>query len=191
MSKQSKDRPKTFPTSSTPKESSPKPPTERSKFQLQIWSVVLATLVGLLSVIVSYMGLSHKVENVQTKVNEVGNRVETVEQNVKAGRLIIISPTDRAVENSPVIVQGKSPYPNRNLYIIVTPVQTNGDWVQKDTIRPDEVGAWHGSAELGNQGTTGDFLIRVMATTATLQPGQLRALPPDAVFSDSITVTRK
>ena len=73
MSKQSKDRPKTFPTSSTPKESSPKPPTERSKFQLQIWSVVLATLVGLLSVIVSYMGLSHKVENVQTKVNEVGN----------------------------------------------------------------------------------------------------------------------
>lgn len=170
---------------------------EQRKFTLELWKFILGTVVGLLAVIVTaiigYFNLSKQVSNVQTKVNEVGNRVESVEKNVMAGRLIIISPTDGESVDSTAIVRGKTPYPERNHYIVVTPIKTNDDWVQKNLIKPDPTGSWAGNAEFGtgDVGIGDKFLVRVLATSSTIPSGQLRDVPSDTIPSESITVTRK
>jgi hypothetical protein len=169
---------------------------ERRKYTLELWKLILSTAVALLGVIVTailgYLSLSNQVSNVATKVNEVGNRIENVERDVIAGRLIIVSPQEGDTVESPVIVRGKTPYLNRNHYIVVTSIKTNDDYVQ-NLIRPDPSGGWTGNAELGtgNEGAGEKFLVRVLATTAVLHAGPMKDWPPDAIPSEAITVTRK
>jgi hypothetical protein len=170
---------------------------DRRKDTLELWKVILSPAVALLGVIVTaiigYLSLSNQVSNVQTKVNEVGNRVENVERNVIADRFIIVSPQEGDTVDSSVIVRGKTPYPDRNHYIVVTSLKTNDDYVQQNLIRPDPSGAWTGNAELGtgNEGAGEKFLVRVLATTAVLRAGPMKDPPRDAIPSEAITVTRK
>ncbi|HEX8651557.1 MAG TPA: hypothetical protein VF708_12015 [Pyrinomonadaceae bacterium] len=169
------------------------PDWEWRKFIVSVCSVLVGFLGVIVAATIGYFNLSKQVSNVQTKVNEVGNRVESVEKNALADRLIIISPGDGESVDSTAIVRGKTPYPERNHYIVVTPLKTNDDWIQKNLIKPDPIGSWAGNAEFG----TGDvgigekFLVRVLATSSTIPSGQLKDVPPDAIPSDSITVTRK
>lgn len=165
--------------------------------RIQLIVSISGPLVALLGVIVAavlgYLNLSRQVSNVGNKVTEVGNRVEKVERDVLSEQLIIISPRDDESVDLTSVVKGKTPYADKNHYIIVTPLKTNEDFVQDRPIRPDSSGSWAGTAVFG----TGDvglgerFLVRVLATSHVIPPGKLLDVPSDAVPSQSITVTRR
>jgi hypothetical protein len=171
----------------------PAPDYVRRDFVLKVCTVIIGFLSVLVAAIIGYFNLSHQINSVSNKVEKVDNRVENVQKNSLSNQLIVISPSEGERVDATAIVRGKTPYLERNHYIVVTPIKTNEDWVQQNVIKPDPTGAWVGRAEFG----TGDvgigekFLVRVLATASTMPPGQLRNVPADAIPSESITVIRQ
>jgi hypothetical protein len=157
------------------------------------WGLVVATLSLIATIIIGYVNLSRQVSNVRDKVDTVDNRVESVQQKVLAGRFVIISPSDGASVDATDIVRGKSPFPEMNHYIVITPLKTGDDFVQDNPAKVDVTGSFASNARFG----TGDvgigekFFVRVLITKSTIPPGILKAVPPDAEFSESVTVKRE
>ena len=146
----------------------------------------LGIIAAIIAIYLSYLGISNK-------VSALDRRVESVETNVLAGRFMIISPSDGAGVELTDIVRVKTPFPQLNHYLVITPLKTGDDWVQDNPTKPDLAGSWVGTARFGtgDAGAGEKFLVRALATSSTIPPGPLKYVPPDAVYSESITVTRQ
>lgn len=148
--------------------------------------VFLGLIAAIITTYFSYLSIS-------SKVAALDRHVESVETHILAGRFIIISPSDGAIVDLTDIVRIKTPFSQLNHYLIITPLKTGDDWVQDNPPKPDVAGSWVGTARFGSgdAGAGDKFLVRALATSATVPPGLLKSVPPDAVYSESITVTRQ
>lgn len=119
------------------------------------------------------------------------NRVAAAE--LVAAQLTLTSLTNGAKVGINELVHGATPFPQRNHYVVVTPLRTGESWVQAlATLQADNT--WTGNAQFGSGdlGINEKFTVRCLATEHDLQPGPLASqpLPSDAVFSPAVTVTR-
>lgn len=165
--------------------------TKRTRFAL------VGLIVGVLGLIAMVFfgikGLEKSVSNIKSSVEEVGNRVERVEKGILAEKFTITTPLDGAIVNRIDLVRGTTPFAQMNHYIVVTPLKTGDDWIQDGPITVYTGGLWTGRAVFGEAavGAGEEFIVRSLATKLILSPGPLTEVPEDAIFSESITVTRK
>lgn len=154
-------------------------------------------LVGILALIVSVVAvivaLTKKIETVQVAVRDVGDSVERLERNVLAQQFVVTSPVDGASVDLTELVRGRTPFPEMNHYIVVTPVAIGDDWVQDGPVKGFAGASWGGRARFGTAGAgAGErFVVRGLATRSTVPPGPLIEVPENAIFSESITVIRR
>jgi len=157
------------------------------------WIAVAGFIVAVLTLIVNIISLGGRVTNIQVIVKDTQESVKRVEEEVLSRRFVITTPVEGVTVDFTDIVSGVTPFPNKNNYIVVTPLKTGDDWVQDGPVKISGDGLWTGRAQFGTgeAGVGEKFLVRAIATQATLSPGPLTQVPEDAVFSGSITVTRK
>lgn len=108
--------------------------------------------------------------------------------------IVITSPTDLGDVGLEGKISGKSLLPDLKHCIVVIPLRTGTPSVQDQPAainRRD--GAFDGRARFGDAqfGVGEQFVIRVLATQSTPPAGPLANPPGDAVFSNSMTVTRR
>lgn len=151
-------------------------------------SIFLGALL-IFSSIRQIRGTQEELGRSNVRVSQLQGRVEELKQ---ARHFVILNPADGAVVGIRSSIQGKTPFPELKHYIVVTPTVTGVDYVQ-EPVGISSDGTWLGSATLGavSSGAGQKFIIRGLATRSTLAAGPLTALPEDAIFSNSITVTRK
>ena len=157
------------------------------------WITVGLIIAGIGLIISSLTYLKKRVTNIQITMEDVQKRVERVEEEVLSRRFTISTPVDGVSVDFTDVVRGMTPFPNKNNYIVVTPLKTGDDWVQDGPVKIYGDGLWTGIARFGTgeAGVGEEFLVRAIATQSALSPGPLTQVPKDAVFSEAITVTRK
>lgn len=164
------------------------------------WEFIVAVLglfIGICSLLVMiYFGIKSiksKFIVIQSNIAEVGDRVKAVEKAVLAVQFTITNPVNEAAVSMTELVRGKTPFSKMNHYIVVTPLKTGGDLVQDRPVKISTAGSWSGRARFAaaDVGAGERFIVRVLATKSTLSPGSLTEVPEDAVFSNSIIVTRE
>jgi hypothetical protein len=162
------------------------------------WADKWGILVQVIGIIVGLpIALGSLYVGLYIPIHDVGTIVSSTEQAVKrlteANQFRINYPANGGVVDSTDIVRGITPYPNRNHYIVVTPIKGGGDWVQEGPMKISTGNVWIGRAIFGAAavGAGEGFVIRAIATNSTLSPGTLIEVPEDAIFSESVVVTRK
>lgn len=150
--------------------------------------MILQVLVALLALRISRITIVVKGE-----VQKVSARVERVENRMLQADFKITYPQDGATVDATDIVKGHTPYGDMNHYVVITPLQTGDDWVQDSPVKVFSGGTWTVRARFGTAGALPgeQFVARLLATQATLAPGPLLEVPKDAVFTESVIVTRK
>lgn len=164
--------------------------TSKSPRPIEIWHLIVAILALLVAI---YVGGRRTVIVIQSNIAEVGNRVKAVEKTILANQFTITDPDDNATVDLTDLVRGKTPFSKMNHYIVITPLKTGDDWVEDGPVKVYTGGLWTGRAQFGTAAATAgeQFIVRALATKSTLSPGPLTEVPEDAIFSESITVTRK
>lgn len=119
--------------------------------------------------------------------------VGRVEKGVMARQFRITAPIDGAAAGLTESIRGETPFSEMTHYIVVTPVKTGDNWVQPGPVQVSASGLWIGRATFGEAavGAGEQFIVRALATKSILVEGALGKVPEDAIFSESITVTRK
>lgn len=160
--------------------------------RIALFGLIVAILSLITMVIFGILGLQKSVGDIQSGVNEVSSRVERVEKGILARQFTITTPVDGASVDRIAVIRGKTPFTEMNHYVVVTPVKTGDDWVQDGPVQVSASGLWTGRAIFGAAavGAREEFMVRALATKSTLSPGPLIEVPEDAIFSESITVTR-
>jgi len=116
------------------------------------------------------------------------------ELGVANSAFVIMSPQDGATVGFDYAISGKTPFPERNHYIVITPVRTGTAYVQD---RPADVDVnqktFVGRGRFGatQVGIGQQFMVYVVATKSALKAGPLLSEPEDAARSNTITVTRR
>lgn len=107
--------------------------------------------------------------------------------------LSITVPVEGATVEQTEVIYGKTSFPEMNHYIVVTPLKTGDRWIQDEPVTINVNGTWTGLAKFGEStvGAGENFRVQGIAIKSTLSPGQLTSVPPDAIFSGPIKVTRK
>lgn len=155
----------------------------------QSWAAI-ATIVTcfftLIGVILAFISLNNDIESVQ-------NDVARLEDLTKRNQFIITDPKNGAILEMTDIIKGTTPYVTKNHYIIVTPLKTGDDWVQKDILKISPTGLWSGRAIFGTAsiGIGEDFIVRIIASNSTLPPGPLTQIPTDSIISEAIKISRR
>ena len=105
-------------------------------------------------------------------------------------RLQIISPRAHSTVGLTVKVDGLTSYKSLSHYIVVRG-KTGPDTVQDHPLTVSSTGELSGRATIGDVavGLGDEYLIWIIATKTTLQPGVLAA-PHDAINSEAVPVTR-
>lgn len=120
--------------------------------------------------------------------------VTRVEELASSSRFRVTYPLEGGSVGSTAPVRGTTPYRDRNHYVVVTPMETGDNWVEEERAAVSSDGVWTGRARFGTAavGVGQDFVVRALATRASVLSGQLAApaIPPDAVFSEPTVVTR-
>lgn len=121
------------------------------------------------------------------------SRVQQVEKGILARQFRITAPVDGATVGLTELIRGETPFPEMNHYIVVTPLKTRDDFVEDGPVNVSTSGVWAGNAKFGAAavGAGEQFMVRALATKSILSPGPLTEVPEDAIFSESIIVTRK
>lgn len=106
----------------------------------------------------------------------------------------ITAPTDGLSVGIEYQIKGKTPLADWNHYVVVTPFKMGTAFVQDQTAtinRADR--SFTARARLGGVqvGVGERFSIRILATKSTLSAAPLINPPADAIFSNTVTVTRK
>ena len=160
---------------------------------LEFWGLLVAVLALFATVIIGGIQIWLEVKDVRSGVSDVGGRVERVEKGILEQRFRISSPAEEDSVDVVMAVRGETPFGELNHYIIVTPTRTGDDVVQRGPVPVYAGGLWSGQATFGAAalGTGQEFVVRCVATAATLQEGPLVEVPPDAAFSDIVTVIRR
>jgi ribosomal protein L24E len=106
--------------------------------------------------------------------------------------LLITEPLDGENVGEQADVKGRTTYPDLNHYVVVIPVLHPAKWVQRWPVFIEADGTLSSTAQFGegNIGVKEDFKILLLATSKELEPAKLRQEPPDARWSDPVTVTR-
>lgn len=154
---------------------------------------IVGTIVSI-SIAIFFNLLRERISNVQSGVEEVGSRVERVQKSIQARQFKITFPADGATVERTSLIRGETPFPELNHYVVVTPVKTMDNWVQPGPMNVSATGLWSGSATFGTAavGAGQQFMVRAFATKSMVPEGTLEKekVPEDAIFSESITVTR-
>ncbi|MGO9374675.1 MAG: hypothetical protein ACLQBD_21605 [Syntrophobacteraceae bacterium] len=152
---------------------------ERKYWKCYLVIALLQLFVMILGLPAAYFGIMFKVEGLKN--------------DVLASRFRIIDPTDGAVVPQEVFIRGTTPFSGMNHYIIVTPIKTGDDIVQGGNLKVSSSGLWSGNAEIGSAGVGAgqQFRVVTVATKFRLPAGPITEMPKDAIFSESIIVTRQ
>lgn len=129
-------------------------------------------------------------QNIQEDVGQLGRQVDSLRASRQP---VITSPAADGKVDLKTMVAGTTPLFGMNHYIVVTPFENAVNWVQDEPASVEADGSFRGEAQFG-QGDNGiqkTFIVRILATNASIRPGQLSSLPSDATFSEGITVTRQ
>ena len=132
--------------------------------------------------------------SVGARVGSVDQRVESVGMTLLASREFrITSPAEGEFVTQTNRIEGTTPFPDRKHYLVVTPHAVGTSYVEPSPVLIDLSGRWVGVAQFGTAGAGIDqlFVVQALATKATLPPGRLIEAPPDAVYSQAVTVARK
>ena len=161
-------------------------------FRKGTYLATIGIIIGILGLVFVVLPLRKGVNKIESGVSEVGSRVERVEKGIQAREFKITSPADGAIVDRIALIRGKTPFPEMNHYVVVTPVKTKEDWVEDGPVRVSASGLWDTQATFGSAavGAGEQFIVRALATKSILSPGPLTEVPKDAIFSESITVTR-
>jgi hypothetical protein len=108
-------------------------------------------------------------------------------------QIVIVTPADGSDGGPDGVVSGKTPVPQLNHYVVVTPTRSGPDFVQDQPASVDQAGKFTARARYGGGqvGVGEQFTVRIVATRSTLPAAPLTKVPTDAVFSNTVTVTRK
>jgi len=138
------------------------------------------------------MQLSTSIANDKTQSTKTRSSAQNIAFNI-ARQFEIKSPLDSDSVGRIVYVKGKSPYINRNHYLIVAP-EGKGDFISDASVIMSSDGSFVVNATLGSaaQGIGEQFSLRVIATEILLSRDQIRnnSIPLDAFTSNSVTVMR-
>ena len=147
--------------------------TERNIYRLSIWILI----VGAILAVIAFLSLKHDYEKIHEDV------IQT--------RFRIISPADKSEVSLSVKIEGETPYPDFNHYIIISPVNSGDDFVQSKAVVVSQ-GLWVGMARFGDgpNGIGQEFIVRCAATKSTIREGSNPVFPQDVKFTPAITVTR-
>jgi hypothetical protein len=160
-------------------------------------------IVALLALWVAYRNLNNSLERNQREVNEriqsaqqqVSGQVQKVQNEVMAQKFVITFPAEGSTVRVNDLVRGKTPFLDKNTYVVITPVETGDNFVQEGPVRVGVAGTWTSQARFGSGevGVGQKFVIRALSTQSVLHAGELTAaqVPQDAVFSESVTVVRR
>ena len=157
--------------------------------KISIWQLV----VGCVGMIIMLLGLGLSYLSLQSNVTRVDTHVDRLQKDVKATQFTIIEPSDRALVPLTGLVRGRTPFKHKNHYIVVRPLKTGDDWVQDGPVKVSLSGVWTGTARFGEAGVGAEeeYMVRALATKSNLLSGPLAEVPGDAIFSESIIVTRQ
>jgi len=118
------------------------------------------------------------------------SRQVTVRRTKTSEQIVIDAPAEGADVSLDGMITGKTPFPNLNHYIVVESLKMGTSYVQAQPSFVNRSDAtFSGKARFGGVGE--QFIVRVLATKSTLPAALLSNAPADAVFSNSVTVTRK
>lgn len=153
--------------------------------------VILAILAILVTIWVSQTVTEVRI--VRVVLEGVDARVEQVENRMLQADFRIMYPQYGATVDATDIVKGHTPYGDMNHYVVISPLQTGDDWLQDSPVKVFSGGTWTARARFGTaaEGAGEQFVVRLLATRATLAAGPLLGVPKDAVFTESVVVTRK
>jgi hypothetical protein len=154
--------------------------------------MIILTILGIL-VTIWVSQIVPVVKTVRAVLQGVDARVGQVEKRMLQADFKITYPQDGATVDATGIVKGHTPYGDMKHYLVVTPLKVGDDWVEDGPLKVVSGGAFTGRAKFGEAeaGAGEQFAVRLLATQATLTPGPLLEVPKDAVFSESVVVTRK
>jgi hypothetical protein len=149
-------------------------------------------VVELVVILVGLTGVCVTIKDMKSRVGGVETGVQRVEKQILAKDFKITSPSEGDSVDIIELIRGETPFSGMHHYVIVTPVKIGADWVQEEA-RVSPGGVWNGQAVFGEVavGPGEKYVVRALATNSTLSPGPLTKVPKDAIFSESITVTRK
>ena len=107
--------------------------------------------------------------------------------------LSIRLPRDGGEVSLKEIVSGKTPYPEKNHYLVVTPVEVGDPYIQRTPIQISKSGQWTGFAQFGSHtvGIGEVFLLSIIATNETLTQENLQFKMGLGMDSSHIRVIRK
>ena len=119
--------------------------------------------------------------------------IKRVEEQIARPQFRVTYPLDGDFVEMNDLVKGWTPYSNKMIYIVITPIQTGDDFIQDTNAKIDAGGFWIARAIFGTAavGTGQKFLIRAIATQDKLSAGPLTKKPADVIFSEGVYVTRK
>ncbi len=154
--------------------------------RVQFWAAV-ATIMGL------FVLLFQVIWGLRGDIKKMREDVKRVEEQTEKSQFRIIYPINGGTVELTDLVRGTTPYPNKNHYIVVTPLETGDDWVQDSPVKIYTGGLWTGRVRFGTAaaGVGRKFIVRAIATKSKLQPKPLTEMPEDAVFSEAVTVIRR
>lgn len=149
----------------------------------------LATLIAVLTLIAVSWPFLKATQSVESTAQDV----KSIEKAVLGSRLVISSLSTGDQVPISELISGFTPYPKRNHYLVITPLKVGDPYVQ-DPASVGADGTWTGNARFGSGevGLNEKFTVRCLATEGELRTGSLASqpLPPDAIFSSPVTVTR-
>ncbi len=137
--------------------------------------------------------VGEQVESISKQAESISKQAESVAATLVARKLRITSPAEGEFVTQMNRIEGTTPFPDRTHYLIVTPHLVGTRYVEPNPVHVDPSGRWAGVAGFGTAGAgIGQlFVVQVLATEADLVPGPLVEEPPDAVYSQAVTVARK
>lgn len=155
------------------------------RFDYKFWGLIVA--VG--SLIIGIAGLMVALDALKSEVKAVGSDIQ---KQSLARQFLVTSPTDSTEVSHTEIVTGRTPFPQLNHYIVVTPTRVGNDWVQANQVKIFG-SQWSGLATFGTTEIQGPerFIVRALATDSVLEAGPIHKVPGDAIFSDPIIVIRR
>ncbi len=161
----------------------------------------LLTLIGTGLAIASFFIALNKIDTakkdvgkeIQSARSQVSGQIQTVQNELLAKRLVITSPSDGSQVQVSEVIKGRTPFLDKNTYLVVTPLETGDDLTQDGPIKIDKAGHWtaHARFGTGEVGKGQKFMVRALSTSSILPAGPLTDVPADAVLSDAITVVRR
>lgn len=172
-------------------------PNESSQTDWAKWATIVGMIVAVLTLIVATIDLaityrSYALQiSTRSAVSDVDKRVVQVQKLAAASQFVITSPPESGSVAFTDLLRGTTPYPNLRHYIVITPMSVGADWVQDD-VAAVSGNIWSGRGRFGeaDAGIGEKFLVRILATSSRIAPGQLHVVPPDGIFSQPTTVVR-